>query len=139
MKTWTGLWKPDRFLGTLIAMDQLTTATDYLVHAAAAARAASHTLARSSRQARDDALAAMADALRDAMRAILAANAADVAAYQGTAAFLDRLTLTEARVEAMARGLEEVAALPDPLQPHPGRMDAAERPAYPADRHARSG
>jgi glutamate-5-semialdehyde dehydrogenase len=96
-------------------MDQLTTATDYLVHAAVAARAASHTLARSSRQARDDALRAMADALRDAMPAILAANAADVAAYRGTAAFLDRLTLTEARVEAMARGLEEVAALPDPL------------------------
>jgi glutamate-5-semialdehyde dehydrogenase len=96
-------------------MDQLTTATDYLVHAAVAARAASHTLARSSRQARYDALRAMADALRDAMPAILAANAADVAAYRGTAAFLDRLTLTEARVEAMARGLEEVAALPDPL------------------------
>jgi glutamate-5-semialdehyde dehydrogenase len=96
-------------------MDQLTTATDHLVHAAAAARAASHTLARSSRQARDDALRAMADALRDAMPAILDANAADVAAYSGTAAFLDRLTLTEARVEAMARELEEVAALPDPL------------------------
>ena len=58
----------------------------------------------------------MADALRDGMRDILDANQADVAAYQGTAAFLDRLTLTEARVEAMARGLEEVAALPDPLQ-----------------------
>ena len=39
-----------------------------------------------------------------------------MAAYRGTAAFLDRLTLTEARVEAMARGLEEVAALPDPLE-----------------------
>ena len=38
-----------------------------------------------------------------------------MAAYHGTAAFLDRLTLTEARVEAMARGLEDVAALPDPL------------------------
>ena len=65
--------------------------------------------------ARNAALAAMADALRDGMRDILAANQADVAAYQGTAAFLDRLTLTEARVEAMARGLEDVAALPDPL------------------------
>ena len=46
---------------------------------------------------------------------ILAANAADLAESTGTAAFRDRLTLTEARVEAMARGLEDIAALPDPL------------------------
>jgi len=96
-------------------MDQLTAATDHLMHAATAARAASHVLARSSRPTRDGALAAMADALRDAMPDILAANAADVAAYGGSGAFLDRLALTEARVEAMARGLEDVAALPDPL------------------------
>jgi glutamate-5-semialdehyde dehydrogenase len=57
----------------------------------------------------------MADALRDGMRDILSANEADVTAYHGSAAFLDRLTLTEARVEAMAAGLEDVAALPDPL------------------------
>ncbi|WP_428492789.1 glutamate-5-semialdehyde dehydrogenase [Rhodopila sp.] len=90
-------------------------ATEHLNAAAGAARAAGHTLARSSAAARDRALAAMADSLRDGMRAILAANAADVAAYNGTAAFLDRLTLTEARIEAMAAGLEQVAALPDPL------------------------
>jgi glutamate-5-semialdehyde dehydrogenase len=90
-------------------------AIEHLKAAAAAARAAGHILARSSAEARNGALAAMADALRDGMREILAANAADVTAYRGTAAFLDRLTLTEARVEAMARGLEEVAALPDPL------------------------
>src|ERR1700744_4895872 len=92
-----------------------TDATQHLQRAAAAARAAGHVLARSSEATRNTALAAMADALRDGMRDILAANAADVAAYRGTAAFLDRLTLTESRVEAMARGLEEVAALPDPL------------------------
>jgi len=96
-------------------MDHLNTATDHLTHAAAAARAACRVLARSNRQSRDAALRAMAVALRAAMRDILTANAADVAAYRGTAAFLDRLTLTEARIEAMARGLEEVAALPDPL------------------------
>jgi len=90
-------------------------ATEHLVAAADAARAAGHILTRSSAATRNAALAAMADALRDGMRDILAANARDVAAYRGTAAFLDRLTLTEARVEAMARGLEEVAALPDPL------------------------
>src|SRR5450755_587151 len=88
---------------------------EHLKQAAAVARAASRILARSTRATRDAALAAMADALRDGMREILAANLADVAAYRGTAAFLDRLTLTEARIEAMANGLEEVAALPDPL------------------------
>ena len=87
----------------------------HLVAAARRAGGRTHTLARSSAATRNAALRAMADALRDGMRDILAANAADVAAYHGTAAFLDRLTLTEARVEAMARGLEEVAALPDPL------------------------
>ena len=90
-------------------------AIEHLKAAADAARAASHRLARSSPAERNRALSAMADALRDGMREILAANAADVAAYHGTAAFLDRLTLTEARIEAMAAGLEQVAALPDPL------------------------
>lgn len=90
-------------------------AIEHLKAAAAAARAAGHTLARSSAAVRDGALAAMAAALRDGMRDILTANHTDVTAYKGTAAFIDRLALTEARVEAMARGLEEVAALPDPL------------------------
>jgi glutamate-5-semialdehyde dehydrogenase len=97
-------------------MDDLTDATEHLRHAAGAARAAGRVLARSSEATRNHALAAMADALREGMRDILLANHRDVTAYRGTAAFLDRLTLTEARVEAMARGLEEVAALPDPLQ-----------------------
>jgi glutamate-5-semialdehyde dehydrogenase len=90
-------------------------ADEHFRAAAGHARAAANFLARSGRDRRDTGLRAMADALRDAMRDILAANATDVAAYRGTAAFLDRLTLTEARVEAMARGLEDVAALPDPL------------------------
>ena len=74
-----------------------------------------HVLARSSEATRNAALAAMADVVARRMREILAANAADLAAYHGTTAFRDRLTLNEARVEAMARGLEDVAALPDPL------------------------
>jgi glutamate-5-semialdehyde dehydrogenase len=90
-------------------------AIEHLKAAAEAARAAGHILGRSSLAARNGALAAMADALRDGMGDIIAANNGDVAAYRGSAAFLDRLTLTEARVEAMAHGLEEVAALPDPL------------------------
>ena len=99
------------FLGHIAEME----ATEHLKTAAHAARAAGHVLARSDQTTRDAALAAMADALRHAMHDILAANRIDVDAYHGSAAFLDRLTLTEARVEAMARGLEEVAALPDPL------------------------
>ena len=92
-----------------------TDATQHLQRAAQAARAASHVLARSSATQRNAALHAMAAALRAQAPAILAANAADVAASTGTAAFRDRLALTEARVVAMARGLEDVAALPDPL------------------------
>ncbi|MBS0638299.1 MAG: glutamate-5-semialdehyde dehydrogenase [Proteobacteria bacterium] len=90
-------------------------AHEHLKQAAHAAREASHILGRSLRPARDAALRAMADALRTSMREILDANAKDTGAFQGTKAFLDRLTLNEARVEAMAVGLEDVAALPDPL------------------------
>ena len=90
-------------------------AIEHLKVAAGAARAAGRVLGRSSAATRDRALATMADALRDGLREILAANAADMAAYNGSAAFLDRLTLTEARIEAMAAGLAQVAALPDPL------------------------
>jgi glutamate-5-semialdehyde dehydrogenase len=92
-----------------------TEATQHLQRAAHAARGASHTLARSSAAQRNDALYAMAAALRTQAPAILTANAADLAAATGTAAFRDRLALTEPRVEAMAKGLEDVAALPDPL------------------------
>ncbi|HQT79233.1 MAG: glutamate-5-semialdehyde dehydrogenase [Rhodospirillales bacterium 20-64-7] len=96
-------------------MDTLFDPAAHLADAAHAARAASRTLARSLRSQRDNALHAMADALRHGMREILDANHADVTAYSGTSAFLDRLTLSEARIEAMARGLDDVAALPDPL------------------------
>jgi glutamate-5-semialdehyde dehydrogenase len=92
-----------------------TDATQHLQRAAHAARAASHALARSSTGQRNDALHAMAGALRAQTPAILAANAADLDTSTSTAAFRDRLALTEARVDAMAKGLDEVAALPDPL------------------------
>ena len=92
-----------------------TEATQHLQRAAHAARGASHTLARSSAAQRNDALYSMAAALRTQAPAILTANAADLAAATGTAAFRDRLALTEPRVEAMAKGLEDVAELPDPL------------------------
>ena len=92
-----------------------TEATQHLQRAAHEARAASHVLARSSDAGRNAALRAMAAALRAHRADILAANEADLAACDGTAAFRDRLALNPARVEAMAKGLEDVALLPDPL------------------------
>jgi glutamate-5-semialdehyde dehydrogenase len=84
----------------------------------AEARAAARALAGASTRAKDAALRAGAARLRGEQRALLAANAEDVERARGageSAAFVDRLTLTPARVEAMARGLEEIAALPDPV------------------------
>jgi glutamate-5-semialdehyde dehydrogenase len=78
-------------------------------------RAAAHVLARSPAAQRDQALHAIAAALQDAAPAILDANAADRAAFTGTASMADRLTLTPARLAAMAQGLVSLAALPDPL------------------------
>jgi glutamate-5-semialdehyde dehydrogenase len=86
--------------------------------AAIAARAAGRELSRASGEARAQGLHAMADRLVEAGPRILEANQAEVkaAAEAGsTAAFVDRLALTPARIEAMARGVRHVAALPDPV------------------------
>jgi glutamate-5-semialdehyde dehydrogenase len=82
------------------------------------ARAASRHLARADTAAKDAALAAMAAALRRDKSKLAAANAADVAAARAAghdAAFVDRLTLTPKTIAAMAQGLEQIAALPDPV------------------------
>ena len=80
------------------------------------ARAAAPALARAATEVKNTALRAGAAALRARTQDLLAANAADVAAAAGAPpAFLDRLTLTPARIEAMAAGVEQVAALPDPV------------------------
>ena len=92
-----------------------TDATQHLQRAAKDARAASHVLARASDADRNAALHAMAGSLRSHTAAILAANVGDLDACTGTAAFRDRLALTEARVEGMANGLDDIARLPDPL------------------------
>jgi glutamate-5-semialdehyde dehydrogenase len=81
----------------------------------ARARTAAALLAQANAATRDAALRAAAAALRAAAPKILAENARDLTAFSGSPAFADRLMLNEARVEAMARGLEEVADLPDPL------------------------
>jgi glutamate-5-semialdehyde dehydrogenase len=82
------------------------------------ARAAAADLAKAGTAAKNAALAAMARAIRDDRDTILAANARDMAAARDSRlsnALLDRLMLDATRVEAMAKGLEEIAALPDPV------------------------
>jgi glutamate-5-semialdehyde dehydrogenase len=83
-----------------------------------AARAAARVLARAETAQKNRALAAMAAQIRAREAQLLAANRDDVAqaGKEGRdAAFIDRLTLTPALVEQMAAGLEQVAALPDPV------------------------
>jgi glutamate-5-semialdehyde dehydrogenase len=92
------------------------------------ARAGARAVALAPDAVRNRALVTAAAEIRRECPAILAANALDVsdATARGVAAaFVDRLTLNPERIEAMARGLEEVAALPDPV----GRVLATfERP-----------
>jgi glutamate-5-semialdehyde dehydrogenase len=85
---------------------------------AAEARAAARVLALAPPEQKNRALDAMAQAIRDSADAILAANAEDVAeakAGGATDAFVDRLTLTPARVAAMADGIRIVREIPDPV------------------------
>jgi glutamate-5-semialdehyde dehydrogenase len=83
---------------------------------ARAAREAAGLLARSPADQRSAAIAAAARAIRRRAADILAANETDLAAATSlSAAFRDRLTLTPARIEAMAKSVEEVAAQPDPV------------------------
>ena len=89
-----------------------------VVETAERAREASHGLALATRAQKDAALLAMADALLARADEVLGANAEDVARAEadGTAAnIIDRLRLTPERLEGMAQGLCEVAALPDPV------------------------
>ena len=83
-----------------------------------AARQAARALANASSADKDKALRAAAAAIRARQAQILAANAEDMAKARAeglTPAMLDRLQLTPARIEAMAKGLEEIAELRDPV------------------------
>jgi glutamate-5-semialdehyde dehydrogenase len=89
-----------------------------LLAAGQAAKAAARVLALAPPEQKNEALHAAAAALRMRMPQILEINAADRERAQAAvrpASFIDRLTLTESRIEAMARGLEDIAALPDPV------------------------
>ena len=82
------------------------------------ARRAARALALCSTEAKNAALQAMADAIEAAEAEIIAANAKDLEAAPGyglNAAAIDRLRLTPDRIRAMAKGVREVALLPDPV------------------------
>ncbi|WFP64355.1 glutamate-5-semialdehyde dehydrogenase [Mesorhizobium sp. WSM4904] len=82
------------------------------------ARTAARPLAVATTKAKNDALAAMADAILRNEQAILEANAVDMSNGEEaglSASFMDRLKLTPSRIKAMADGIREIAALKDPI------------------------
>src|SRR6185503_3699315 len=98
----------------MAAISSLTSVTDICLAAKAAARG----LGATSSAVKDAALLAIADALEARLVEILEANARDLEAGRESglsAALMDRLALDEARVGAMAAGVREIVALPDPV------------------------
>src|SRR5262245_29742942 len=82
------------------------------------AREAARQLALASATVKNAALGHMADAIRADKSLIARENEADLAAARTKdlrSSFIDRLTLTPERIETMARGLDEIRALPDPV------------------------
>jgi glutamate-5-semialdehyde dehydrogenase len=94
------------------------SASSPVLRSAERARVASHGLALATREQKDRALHAMADALLAGSEAVLAANVDDIerAEANGTPPnIIDRLRLTPERLDGMAQGLRDVAGLPDPV------------------------
>jgi glutamate-5-semialdehyde dehydrogenase len=90
----------------------------YVADVGRRARTAARETARAPTAAKDAALRAAASALRRDAAALARANAADLEAARAAGhdpAFVDRLALTPKGIEAMAAGLEQIAALPDPV------------------------
>ncbi|WP_061936581.1 glutamate-5-semialdehyde dehydrogenase [Aureimonas sp. AU22] len=99
-------------------LDKVSDLPALMADIGARAKAAARILAQTPGATKDAALRAMADAVEAAVPGILAANAADVAraTVAGMAAsFVDRLTLDEGRIAAIAAALRDIAALPDPV------------------------
>ena len=97
---------------------QFADVAAYMAAVGGTARAAARDLARADTAAKDEALHAIAAAIRRDAAKLIAANAEDVAAARASgedAAFVDRLTLDAETIEQMAQGVEAIAALPDPV------------------------
>ncbi|MDP1708328.1 MAG: glutamate-5-semialdehyde dehydrogenase [Gammaproteobacteria bacterium] len=91
---------------------------NYMADVGQRARAAARQMARADTQAKNAALLAMAEGMERESAALLAANRKDVEAGKKDgldAAMLDRLTLNQERVQGMAEGLRQIAALADPV------------------------
>ena len=91
---------------------------EYVTELVTRARGAAGRLATLSTSVKNQALIAMADALREQTEALLAANELDLDAFGSSPdkkAMADRLRLTKERIAEMAAGIREVAKLPDPL------------------------
>ncbi len=102
----------------------VTSLHETMMAMGATARASAQVLANASAASKKAALLAMAAAIRAQSASLLSANEEDVAAGVAkglTGSFLDRLTLTPQRIEAMAQGIDDIAQLPDPV----GRVLAA--------------
>jgi glutamate-5-semialdehyde dehydrogenase len=102
----------------LKAIDGNADLTELMNAFATRARAAARVLALASPAQKNKALEAIERAIRSHAAAILAANAEDVTearAGGATSAFVDRLTLTQGRIEAMADGVATVRAIEDPI------------------------
>ncbi len=102
----------------LKALDSAPDLTALMTGLGAGARHAARVLALASSEQKDAALAAMAASIRAHANEILAANAEDVSEAKAggmSSAFVDRLALNEARVNAMADGIDVVRAIPDPV------------------------
>jgi glutamate-5-semialdehyde dehydrogenase len=96
----------------------MATATRSVREVCAAAKATARELATASTETRNQALERLAGLLAERVGDVLEANAADLADERAAgldAALRDRLTLDEARVKAMAAGVRDIVALPDPV------------------------
>ena len=103
---------------TGVARSQPEDAAQVVAELGRRAKAAAVALRNASTAAKNAALAEGARLIRADQAAILAANARDIAAAQEaglSSALQDRLLLNEGRIEAMAKGLDDIVALPDPV------------------------
>src|SRR5262245_30983937 len=109
----------DAVSGQSDAQDMDTTDTRRsLLAMGRGAREAARQLALASAAVKNEALAHMADAILSDKALIARENQADLAAASTKdlkSSFIDRLTLTPERIEGMAKGLDEIRALPDPV------------------------
>ena len=90
----------------------------YVLAKAREAREGARSLAKASSQQKNNALLAMAGAIKRCSRELIRENAKDIAFASGkglSKAMIDRLTLTGKRIDEMAQGLVQVATLPDPV------------------------